>query len=36
MYGRPSRRMIGESVYIDDLLDSEAMNGKNEWSYVSL
>ena len=36
MYGKPSRRMIGEAVYIDDLLDSEAMNGKNEWSYVRL
>ena len=32
MYGKPSRRRIGEAVYIDDLLDSEAMNVKNEWS----
>ena len=36
MYGKPSRRMIGEAVYINDLLDSEAMNGKNEWSYIRL
>ena len=36
MYGKPSRRMIGEAVYIDALLDSEAMNGKSEWSYVRL
>ena len=36
MCGKPSRRMIGEAVYIGDLLGSEAMNGKNKWSYVSL
>ena len=28
--------MIGDAVYIDDLLDSEAINGKNYWSYVRL
>ena len=36
MYGKPPRRMIGEAVNIDDLLDSAAMNCKNECSYVRL
>ena len=36
MYGKPSKRMIGEAVYINDLLESEAMNGKMEWTFVNL
>ena len=35
-FGRPSRRMIAESVMIEQLKDSEAMNGKQEWTYVKL
>ena len=35
-YGKPSRRLITESVYIDELTDDMTMNGKGEWSYVKL
>ena len=35
-YGKPSRRLITESVYIDELDDTMTMNGKSEWSYVKL
>ena len=35
-YGKPSRRLITEAVMIDELLETQAMNGKNEWSYVKL
>ena len=35
-YGKPSRRMITESVLIDELQSAETMNAKSEWSYVKL
>ena len=35
-YGKPSRRMINEAVYIDELKDEETMNSRREWSYVKL
>ena len=35
-YGKPSRRLITESVLIDELPETMTMNGKNEWSYVKL
>ena len=35
-FGKPSRRMISEAVYIDELKDSETMNSKREWSYTKL
>ena len=35
-YGKPSRRMIHEAVYIDELDDDETMNSMREWSYVKL
>ena len=35
-FGKPSRRMISEAVYIDELKDSETMNSKREWSYAKL
>ena len=35
-YGKPSRRLITESVYIEELDDDMTMNGKGEWSYVKL
>ena len=34
MYGRPTKRMIAEAVYIDDLMMSESMNEKRGWSHV--
>jgi hypothetical protein len=35
-YGKPSRRMITEAVYIDELKDDETMNSKHEWSFTKL
>ena len=35
-FGKPSRRMITEAVYIDELKDSETMNSRREWSYTKL
>ena len=35
-YGKPSRRMITESVLIDELQITKTMNAKSEWSYVKL
>ena len=35
-FGKPSRRMISESVVIENLKDSETMNSKREWTYVKL
>ena len=35
-YGKPGRRLISESVYINELEDDETMNSRNEWSYVEL
>ena len=35
-YGKPSRRLITEAVYIDELTNEMTMNNKNEWSYVKL
>ena len=35
-FGKPSRRMITESVMIDQLKESETMNSKREWTYVKL
>ena len=36
MFGKPSKRMIGEAVYIDDLMTTESMNEKTGWSHVLL
>ena len=35
-FGKPSRRMIAESVKIDQLKDSETMNSRHEWTFVRL
>ena len=35
-FGKPTRRLITESVKIEQLKASEAMNGKREWTYVQL
>ena len=35
-FGKPSRRMISEAVYIDELKDEETMNSRREWSYTKL
>ena len=35
-FGRPSRRMITESVLIEQLRADETMNSKKEWSYAKL
>ena len=35
-FGKPSRRMIAESVLIEQLSKEEIMNSKKEWSYVKL
>ena len=35
-YGRPSRRLITESILIDNLSDAEVMNSKREWTYTNL
>ena len=35
-FGKPTRRLITESVRIEQLKASEAMNGKKEWTYVKL
>ena len=35
-FGKPSRRMIAESVLIEQLNQEETMNSKKEWSYVKL
>ena len=35
-YGKPTRRMITESVMIDELSADMTMNNKSEWSYVKL
>ena len=35
-FGKPSRRMIAESVLIEQLRPEETMNSKKEWSYVRL
>ena len=35
-FGMPSRRMITESVMIEQLGENETMNSKQEWTYVKL
>ena len=35
-FGKPARRMITESVLIEDLKEGETMNNRKEWSYVRL
>lgn len=35
-FGKPSRRMISESVRIEGLDVEEAMNRKHEWTYIKL
>ena len=35
-FGKPSKRMISESVMIEQLTEDETMNGKQEWTYVKL
>jgi hypothetical protein len=35
-FGKPSRRMIVESVMIEQLGKEETMNSKKEWTYVKL
>ena len=35
-FGRPTERMITESVKIEELSDENTMNSKSEWTYVRL
>ena len=35
-FGKPSRRLIAESVLIEQLAETETMNSRQEWSYVKL
>ena len=35
-FGKPSKRMIAEAVRIETLDEKEAMNGKQEWTYIRL
>ena len=35
-FGKPSRRMITESVMIEQVKENDAMNSKKEWTYVKL
>ena len=35
-FGDPTKRLITESVLIDELDDKEILNSKHEWSYVKL
>ena len=35
-FGKPSKRMIAESVLIEQLGKDETMNSKKEWTYVKL
>ena len=35
-YGKPSKRLITESVMIEELPAEKAMNSKKEWSYTRL
>ena len=35
-FGDPTTRRIAEAVLIDELSAEEAMNAKNEWTYVKL
>ena len=33
-FGDPTKRLITESIMIEELIDEELMNSKKEWSYV--
>ena len=35
-YGKPTKRMITEAVYIGELCDNETMNNRSEWNYTNL
>ena len=35
-FGDPMKRLITESVLIDELQDEDILNNKKEWSYVRL
>ena len=35
-FGKPSGRMIAESVLIEQLGENETMNSKREWTYAKL
>ena len=35
-FGDPTKRLITESIMIDELIDEDLMNSKKEWSYVRL
>ena len=35
-YGKPSRRLITESIAIGRLREDETMNNKREWTYTDL
>ena len=35
-FGKASRRLIAESVYISELKEEETMNSRHEWSYFPL
>ena len=35
-FGKPSRRMITEAVYINELKEEETMNSKQEWTFIEL
>ena len=35
-FGDPMKRLITESVLIDELKDEDILNSKSEWSYVRL
>ena len=35
-FGKPSKRMITESVMIEQLSETETMNNKREWTFTKL
>ena len=35
-YGKPSRRLITESILIENVSAAETMNSKKEWTYTNL
>ena len=36
IYGKPTKRMIAETVNIDELWISKSMNEKRGWSFVKM
>ena len=35
-FGKPSRRMISEAVYVNQLKEEETMNSRDKWTYMTL